>query len=264
MSNLDTTPVSTFAMKAEGDVLTVTFDRPQTRNSVTTDFLAELVELARRLRSAEDIRFVVFRHDGPVFSSGADLKQTVALLSGPAEELETELYRQQRLGQEMMASLEGIDQVTIAELDGGAYGAGMAIAMTTDFRVMAPDAVFNLPETRAGTFLTWGCTARLAAAVGALRAKELIMLAEDLSAEQCVEVGLANAVVPAGELAKWTDDLITRLRARGPAAVSITKKLVNAATVPAGANVQFVEPFLVTGIGRSGEMLDGFRSVMKR
>jgi enoyl-CoA hydratase/carnithine racemase len=264
MNYIDMTPLSTLGMKAEGDVLTVTFDRPQTRNSVTVEFLEELIELARRLRSAEDIRFVVFRHEGPVFSSGADLKETVKVLSGSDQELEASLYRQQRLGQEMMASLEGIDQVTIAELDGGANRAGMAIAKTTDFRVMAPDAVFNLPETRAGTFLTWGCTARLAAAVGALRAKELIMLAEDLSAEQCVEVGLANAMVPAGELSAWTGDLVARLRARGPAAVAITKKLVNAATVPAGANVQFVEPFLVTGIGRSGEMLDGFRSVMAR
>jgi enoyl-CoA hydratase/carnithine racemase len=154
--------------------------------------------------------------------------------------------------------------VTIAELDGGAYGGGMAIAMTTDFRVMAPDAVFSLPETRVGTFLTWGCTARLASAVGALRAKELIMLAEDLSAEECVASGLANAVVASGELANWTDDLIDRLRARGTAAVFLTKKLVNAATVPAGSNVQFVEPYLVTGIARSGEMLEGFRSAMSR
>lgn len=262
MTTFDSTPLSTFAMALDGDLLTVTFNRPQTRNSVTGTFLEELIELCRRLRSADEIRFVVFRHEGPVFSSGADIKQTVQLLSGSADMVEAELYRQQRLGQEMMTSLEGIDQVTIAELRGGAYGAGMAIVMTTDFRIMADGAVLNLPEARAGTFLTWGCTARLAGAVGALRAKELIMLAEDIGAEKCVSLGLANAVAPADELPDWTGALIAKLRSRGPRALSITKKLVNAATVPAGSNVQFVEPYLVTGIARSGQMLEGFRTVM--
>jgi len=253
-----------FAVTIDGDVLTVTLNRPHTRNSVDLVLMEELVALSRALRECEDLRFVIFDHEGPVFSSGADLKNTVALLEADPTARERNIIRQQRLGQEMLAALEGVSQVTIAKLRGGAYGAGMALMLTTDFRVMERDTVLNLPETRAGTFLTWGCTARLTAAVGALKAKELILVAEDVPSDECLRLNLVNAAVTADEIDPWVDRLIGKLRDRGELAVDITKKLVGSASVPHGANVQFVEPHLVAHIAGSGQMLEGFRRVMSR
>lgn len=251
-------------MTVGGDVITVTLNQPHTRNSFDVLLMEELISLSRALRSCDDVRYVVFDHEGPVFSSGADLASTVDMLRAEPLERQRAVLRQQHLGNEMLTALEGIDQITFAKLRGGAYGAGMTLVLTTDFRVMSEEAVLNLPETRAGIFLSWGCTARLTSAVGALKAKELILLAEDISSTECVRLNLVNATVPGEHLDAWVDTVIVKLRDRGDLAVDITKKLVNSASVPAGANVQFVEPQLAGHIAASGQLLDGFEKVMRK
>lgn len=138
-----------FSLGLTDDILTLTFNRPETRNSIDTVLMEELIELSRSLRFMDDVRYVVFDHEGPVFSSGADVKEAVTSLGSDQDGRDRGVLRQQRFGQELMAGLEGIDQITIAKLRGSAYGAGVALMLTADFRIMANEAVLNLPEAPA-------------------------------------------------------------------------------------------------------------------
>ena len=92
---------------------------------------------------------------GDHFTAGIDLADF------KAEEFTPEAARYGQLaGHELMRSLESVEQITIAALKGAVIGAGMAVAMACDFRIMAEDSYYGVPETMIGVYFTWGCTPR--------------------------------------------------------------------------------------------------------
>ena len=93
---------------------------------------------------------------------------------------------------------------------------------------MADTAVANLPETKIGLFLTYGCTPRLTGLIGAARAKEMIMFAEDVPAARCLEWGAVTDVVPGDRVDARVGEIIELLRQRDRVALRVTKKLVRA------------------------------------
>ncbi len=238
------------------DTLVATLCRPEELNTVTTDMLLDLVALADFLRSRTDIHFLVLTHDGKYFSAGANLAFVREMLSNPDG-----LRMHQNVAHEMMRRLSEIEQVSFAAIGGSAYGAGVAIAMTCDFRIMADTAVMNLPETKRGMFLTYGSTPKLVHTVGLARAKEMIMFAEDYTAEQCKAAGIVLDVVPAGQVLETINAKIATLRKRSWSSIRIAKRIANAAVPPEFGNMIMSEPELVESAMGGGEIssrLDAF------
>lgn len=232
----------TLRVEVDGDAVVATIDRPKRLNAVSGQLLADLVGLADWLRDQPHLHFLVLDHSGPVFSAGADLGEVRAMTSDP---LSRDVLRaNQRLAQDMMAKMSGLDQISFAAMRGSAYGAGVAIAMTADFRVMAHDAVVNLPETNLSMFLTYGSTPKLVAAVGATRAKQMILFAEDWTAAQCLEAGVAQQVVAEDEVRPAIDAMIATLRERDWTALRVAKQVVNAATPVRYGDMIMTEPEL--------------------
>lgn len=242
----------TLELSRAGDTLTVTLNRPRRANAVNRQMLKDLIALAEELQDHDDIVFVVFRGGERVFSAGADLNELVEEL---AHENPRPLVRSmQNLGQEMMRKLESVEQITVAALHGSAYGAGLAIALTTDFRIMADTAVASLPETKIGMFLTYGCTPRLTGLIGAARAKEMIMFADDVPAAQCLEWGVATDVVPADRVDARVAEVVNKLRDRDRVALRVTKKLVRAASAPVFGELTASENEIVDGVFALGDV----------
>lgn len=242
----------TLNLQREEDVLTVTLNRENRANAVNLTMIKELIQLADWLREEREIKFVIFTNRGRLFSAGADLVELNEDIEDPARGSDY-FRRMQSVGQEMMNKLERMEQITISALRGSAYGAGVAIMMTTDYRIMAESAVLNLPETNVGIFLTWGCTPRLVKAVGAVRAKELIMFCEDVSAEECKEIGFINKVVTADEMDDAVNQVIGKLRSKGNQSIRLSKKLVNASVAVNFGDIMITEPELVEKVVASGE-----------
>jgi enoyl-CoA hydratase/carnithine racemase len=163
------------------------------------------------------------------------------------DQLRSRMRAHQRVAQDMMAKLSAIEQICFVAMRGSAYGAGVAIAMTGDFRIMADDIVINLPETNLSMFLTFGSTPLLVNAVGLARAKEMILFAEDCTAQQCLELGVAQRVVPEGEVLRSIHAMIATLRQRDWRAVRIAKQVANASVAPQFGNMIMTEPELVAG-----------------
>lgn len=246
MSELPT--FETLRLSLEGPTLTVRLSRPGRANAVNRMMLAELVGLADWLRDQPGVAFMVLTHEGGVFAAGADLAELRAELDLDDAVRRARMRSMQVLAQEMMRKLEALQQVTFAVLEGSAYGAGMAIAMTADFRVMSDRAQLVLPETALGMFLTYGCTPRLVAAAGLSRAKRMIMWAKPVDAQQAADWGLVDEVVTPGAAESTARGMIDELAGVDLRAIRLTKQLANAAAPTAVGDVMMSEPDLVEAV----------------
>jgi enoyl-CoA hydratase/carnithine racemase len=243
----------TLELEPRGDTLIVRLNRPDTLNAFSPRMINELTALCRELRTELATRFVIFTGQGRAFSSGADLGG----MGGGGDPSGVSPEDAARLGQfaghDMMRSIEQLEQVTIAAVNGVCLGAGVALIMTCDFRFAAESATLGLPETNIGYFFTWGSSPRLTHLIGASRAKEWIMTCDRIGAAQAAEWGLVDHVVPDSELLKSAEALLARIAANGPVSVRLTKKLVNAYALRGMADLFVSEPELATHITLTGE-----------
>ena len=247
----------TILVETSDAVTTVTLNRPARLNAINPAMFEELGRLFRELRTDLHTRFVVFTGAGRVFSAGADLTDR----SGIPEPTETTLAEAMRVaqlaGQDFVRSLESLEQVTIAAINGHALGAGLVIALASDFRIAARSAVLGIPEANVGIFFTWGCTPRLTRLVGPARAKEMIMTCEPVGAEEALRIGLVHRVVDDGELMDAARELAATMGSRAPLAIRMAKKIVNAATAANFGDLSPCEPELVERLYLSQDALEG-------
>lgn len=256
--------LETLQIERDGEVMTVTLNRPQKLNAINDTMLKELTDLCTSLRDDTSTRFVIITGAGDAFSSGADLAGALESAEGKSE-LPYEMARLQQLrGHELMQRLEKLEQVTIAAINGLCLGAGFAIALACDFRIVTENAVFGLPETRVGVFFTWGCTSRLTKIVGASRAKELIMTCDELLPREALLWGLANRLAAPPNLLNVTRAFADRIALHGPLAIRMTKKLVDAASLQGIGDTWLCEPELVERAFLSNEPLEGFNAFIER
>jgi enoyl-CoA hydratase/carnithine racemase len=217
----------------DGAVLTVTLDRPEQLNAQTPATWAALAEVGRTLD--DEVRVVVVRGAGRSFSAGLDrsLFSTEAGVAGglgeladmPAD-LAQERIRRYQSGFRWLRS-PGI--VSVAAVQGHAIGAGAQLALACDLRVMADDAALRLPEATLGLVPDLTGTSTLVELVGYARALEIALTGRAVGAAEAHAIGLATAVVPAGELDDAVADLVAALTAPPAGASRATAQLIRSA-----------------------------------
>ncbi len=248
----------TLLCEQSGEVLTVALNRPKL-NLFNMKMIEELIEVWHSLRTNRTVRFVILTARGDHFSAGADLKQ-IHENDFTAEDARY----QQLLGHELMRSLENLEQVTVASLRGVVCGAGMAVAQACDFRIMAEDSYYIVPETLVGTYYTWGCTPRLVRMVGASKAMEIIMTCDPVPAREAYRLNLANQVVPKEALEEATRAFVAKIASRSPACVRITKKIALGASMEGFGNMFVCEPELMQGVVYTGETREGISAFLEK
>lgn len=208
----------------QGPVALVTFDRKKNLNAFDGKLILELTEVARSFQEDLNTRAVVLTGSKQYFSAGADLEDlgTRAGLS--------ELARRQSFyrGVRLCEAWEAMPQITIAAMEKVAVGAGVALPLACDWRVMGEGAFLYVPEAKIGLNLQWGALPRLVNLVGPARAKRICILCERMYAPQALDWGLVEEVAPDGAVASRALDM-ARAAAQIPAiAVSMIKEAVNA------------------------------------
>jgi 2-(1,2-epoxy-1,2-dihydrophenyl)acetyl-CoA isomerase len=198
-------------------VLTLTLNRPDARNAMSGEMNAAL---ATQLAAAEidpDVKAIVLTGSGKGFCAGGDVKSMNARNEGSAAPVTIdEAIHRQRLNQRATAGkLFRMPKPVLASLPGAAAGAGFALAMACDLRIMADSAILTTAFARVGFAGDYGGTYFLTQLVGAAKARELYMLSERISADEALRLGLTNWVVPADDLPARTREIALRL-ARGP------------------------------------------------
>lgn len=200
-------------------VAIITLQRPP-MNALNTTMQREIGELAVEISSRVDISAVVIYGGERVFAAGADVKEMVDLPYQDMIEVSLRL-------QEIFSAVANISQPTIAAITGFALGGGCELALACDFRVAADNAKLGQPEISLGIIPGAGGTQRLPRLIGMAKAKDLIFSGRFVDAQECLEIGLVDVVVPSAEVfdraLAWAQQL-----AKGPRiAMQSAKRAIN-------------------------------------
>jgi enoyl-CoA hydratase/carnithine racemase len=208
--------VVTVLSEKSGHVLTLTINRPERRNAMTFETLAELRDGISSARSDRDIRAVVITGAGEkAFCAGADL---AGIRGG---ELDAEAAHQGR-GHlaELFTEMYRCGVPTIAKVRGFALAGGMGLALACDFVVAAEDAVFGTPEVKVGLW-PYMITVPLLRSMPAKTVLDLMVTARRVDAVEGQRLGFVNRVVPAAELDQAVAALTDQIAGNSPAAIRL-------------------------------------------
>jgi len=208
---------------AETDgVETITLNRPDRRNAMTPEMQTELIA-AMEEAAASRSRVVVFQGAGEAFCSGLDLTALQGMSGQSAADHRADAERIARL----FRTLYELPKPTIAAVHGAAIAGGAGLATLCDFTLATPEAKFGFTEARIG-FVPAIVSAFLALQIGDKAARDLLLTARLVNAEEALRLGLVNEVVSRGELYVRVQMLAETLTANSPQSLSATKRLLAA------------------------------------
>jgi enoyl-CoA hydratase/carnithine racemase len=211
-----------------GPVRHVVLNRPEKRNAMNQELLLELGDALRSAAAERAVDCVVLRGEGPVFSAGVDL---VELMSSTGEPGVLRPFRNVFL--ECANLCETMAKPVVCQIHRTCVGGALEVALGCDLRVASSDSQLGLPEVKFGIIPDVGGSTRLPQVVGLGRAKELIMTARLIGAEEAERIGLVNRVVAPEELEGATQALVDELLANSPIAVGRAKRVIDASARPA-------------------------------
>lgn len=205
-----------------GAVVVAALANDSKRNALNQAMLTGLADL---VAAPPDGVSVIVLTGGTHFSAGADIS---VYADGRSEAIESLTSTAARVCETMTTSPLPI----IAAVEGVALGGGFELVLAADIVVASTTASFGMPESMLGLIPGWGGTQRLTAQVGPRVAKQMIMLAERIDADQAAALGLVNEVVDAGQALPHALDLAQRLQRGSATAIAAVKSLVLAAQQP--------------------------------
>jgi enoyl-CoA hydratase len=221
MTHMNQNP--TVTVNLEGDLATVTLNRPEALNALNDEILAGLEGAFSALGNEPGIRAVILTGAGKAFAAGADIK---AMAAFTAQEARAFALR----GQRVFALIEEFPHPVLAAVNGFALGGGCELAMACDLRIASDRAKAGQPEVKLGIMPGFGGTQRLARIMGRSAAKHLLFTGEIISAERALALGLFNEVVAPEQLIPRCLEIARTIAARAPIAITYCKAAVNLGT----------------------------------
>jgi enoyl-CoA hydratase/carnithine racemase len=206
-------------LQVESGVGTIRLDRPK-MNAINEQLHREVRVAAQEAGGRADVRAVVLYGGERVFAAGADIKQMSAL---DGEAMAT-------WGHELTASFTAVAEISkpvIAAITGYALGGGYELALCADFRVLGASAKIGQPEIQLGVIPGAGGTQRLARLVGPAKAKDLVFTGRHVGAEEALDIGLADAVVPDDEVYPTAVAMARKFAAGPPLALAAAKRAID-------------------------------------
>jgi enoyl-CoA hydratase/carnithine racemase len=209
-------------VERDGYLVTVTLDRPGTRNACSMNMWLAIRDAFREV-AASDARCAVLTGANGDFCSGADIVRSEGGDSG----WEGSKLTAMRQLAESVTAVHDCPVPVIAKVDGVAVGAGFGLALAADMLWCSDRSRLSAVFAKIGLSLDYGSSWLLAKRIGLHRAKEVALTAEMMSAARVVELGLANGVVPAGELDEVVAGVAKRIADGPPMALSMTKRMLD-------------------------------------
>jgi enoyl-CoA hydratase len=191
-------------------IATVMLDNPEKRNMLSGQMLTELVDAMKTARDDEEVRAVVLTGAGDkVFCAGADLGGFAADVPLVEKHFASDLFL------EFFRLMPRLGKPSLCAANGHVLAGGMGLALSCDLLIAKEGATFGTPEINVGAF-PYMIMAIIYRNVPRKKVNEMMLLGERLSAEQAVEHGLANKVVPAGEFEAAVADWAGKLASKSP------------------------------------------------
>jgi enoyl-CoA hydratase/carnithine racemase len=213
----------------EGRIAVVRFDRGDGINALSPEALRQLTDAARSFEDDSATSVVVLTGSDKAFSAGFDLKDA----EGRARKTMDigALRRQLKLGPRLSHTWQEMEQITIGAIEGFCIGGGVALAVALDFRVVARNAHFRVPEIGLGMNMSWQSVPRMLHLMGPARTKQAVILADQrISAEEALQWGLVEEVADPGKALDAAMAMAAKVAAQPPLSVAMTKLTVNRLT----------------------------------
>lgn len=204
----------------QGEVLTLTLDRPDKRNALSSALVESLHAALERADLDAGVRVVALRGAGKDFCAGADLEELLASADRALDENERDAMR---LG-ELFIRMRALPKPVVGIVQGRALAGGAGLALACDLTVAADDAQIGFPEIRRG-FVPAMVMTLLRRAVPEKVAFDLVATGGTLGASVAKELGLFSRVVPAADLDRAAGEVLAGLASSLPSAMALTKRL---------------------------------------
>jgi enoyl-CoA hydratase/carnithine racemase len=201
-------------------IASVTLNRPEALNVYNIQMRDDLYEVLSAIKDDDEVRVGIFKGAGErAFCAGADLSEF--LTAPPPTEA-----RRIRFERDVWGLFLGIPQPLIAAVHGYVLGSGIEIALCCDIRIASQDARFGLPEVGLGIIPAAGATQTLPRTIGRARALEMLLTNRWIDAEEALQVGLVNKIVPSEKLIETAEEMAGKIASHNPLAVRNAKQAV--------------------------------------
>lgn len=252
--------MSDIEVRRDGAVATVVLNRPERRNALSPEMLAELERVATEFRDDLDTRVVVFRAEGRDFSVGADLSGG-RMGAAPST---LALRRTALLGGRVMRAIQEIHQPTIAAVHGIAMGGAACIASACDFRIGAEGCRAGYGEVKLGINLMWNAVPVCVHLIGPARAKRMIMSGDLVDGATLLAWGFLDELVAAGELEAAARAMADKYAALPPIAVQMIKRSINAVSGAMDAAIMHADVDQWVLATRTGDFREGVKAFFEK
>jgi 2-(1,2-epoxy-1,2-dihydrophenyl)acetyl-CoA isomerase len=242
--------------RAPNGVVTLILDRPERKNAINMPMFGELRDALREIEHAPEDRVLIVTGAGDAFCSGADISS-----GGDGKTAVLTVIRQIH---EAVTALHQLSKPVIAKLNGVAAGAGLNLALACDLIVASERASLSEIFARRGLSIDFGGSWILPRLVGLHKAKELVLLAEMLSAQEAERIGLVNRVVAHEELDAFVESWAARMAAGPPLALSMSKRLLNAGASSSLLDALENEGMAVAVNNSTEDMREAFRAFREK
>lgn len=239
----------------EGHVAVISVDRPP-HNFVSVELMRDLADAMMDVDGHGGGRSIVLQTEGKTFSGGADFSSDTDRVASGMDGVQA-LYAQ-------AIRLFSVETPIVAAVQGAAVGAGLGLSLVADFRVAAPEARFSANFVKLAFHPGFGLTHTLPRLIGQQRANLMFMTGRRIKAEEALEWGLCDEVVPAEDLRAAALRLAAEIAENAPLAVVSTRKTLRAGLVEAVKAQTVVEHHEQTLLRETDDFKEGVRSVAER
>jgi enoyl-CoA hydratase len=212
--------LKTLLYEKEGNIATITFNRPRQYNAINTEMSEELILLLDKIDGDGDIRCVILTGGEKAFAAGGDIGYMSRLSHLEVNAFGKSIHK-------MMNRIESLSKPVIAAISGLALGGGCEITLCCDIRLAAENASFGLPEVNLALLPGGGGTQRLTRTVGIGWARQMIMTGEPVDANTALKIGLVTKVTPKEELMESARKLAACLAEKAPITLRQIKSCLN-------------------------------------
>ena len=254
---------NTLTLERSDRVATITLNRPDRLNAFNTELTLELAQATSEVADDRDIRVVLLTGSGRGFSAGADLQaggdgSNVKAPWSNTEEALLEGY------QPSLLKIMEMGKPVIGAINGPAAGVGAAFAMACDLCIMSQNSYLMLAFSNIALVPDGGANWLLTRAIGYRRAYQAAIEAERLSADACLEMGLANKVVAAEDLMTEAMAWAKKLSERSPKALRMTKEIMRRASVATYREIYHLEAVRQNSLIGSPDNVEGVQAFKEK
>jgi 2-(1,2-epoxy-1,2-dihydrophenyl)acetyl-CoA isomerase len=223
----DPPQLETMSIEIDGQIGTLTLNRPDALNAMSPELIGELMTAAAWLADRAPLRALIITGAGRAFCSGGDVNWFKHGVTEESVDLPSEVRRGAEALHNAIVDIRRIPYPVIAAINGPAAGAGMSLALSADIRIASEDAFLAIAYGRIGASPDGGMTYFLPRVVGPAKALELALNDPNLNANAALEAGLVTEVVPADELLDRAREKAEKLAAKAPYFVRMAKRLLH-------------------------------------